>query len=92
MSAPTLDPATRAIDALNAASAALLAVAAPQAPVPVEPDDDALLDTEQMAAKMSLTAKQLSRRNDLPFRVKLGHRTVRWSLRGYHKWLKRLAI
>ncbi|MGC2224512.1 MAG: hypothetical protein WA624_20260 [Methylocella sp.] len=60
--------------------------------IPPEPDDDALLDTEAMAAKMSLTAKQLNRRADLPFRVKLGHRTVRWSVRGYHKWLKKLAI
>ena len=94
MTTPTLDPAARAIDALNAASAAVLAAAAPQAQVAAESgDDDQLLDTEQMAAKMGLSATQLNRRGtELPFRVKLGWRTVRWSLQGYRKWLKRQAI
>jgi predicted DNA-binding transcriptional regulator AlpA len=57
-----------------------------------EHDTDVLLTTEAMADRMGLTREQLNRRGPgLPFRVKLGHRTVRWSLRGYHKWLKKLA-
>jgi hypothetical protein len=59
----------------------------------IESGDDLLLESEAMAARMGLTAKQLNRRgSELPFRVKLGWRTVRWSLRGYHKWLNKQAI
>jgi len=97
MSMPLLnhiDPAAQAISALNAAclsvGAALSAAAAPTTSESC--DDDQLLTSEVMAVRMGLTATQLNRRGkELPFRVKLGWRTVRWSLRGYHKWLKKQA-
>lgn len=73
------------------ASAAETILAAATAPASVEPDD-LLLTTEEMADKMRLTPEQLNRRGaEFPFRVKLGWRTVRWSLHGYHKYLKKLA-
>ena len=89
---PIDDSVAQAISSLNAAYLSVgAALSATAAPTTAEPsDDDALLTTEEMAVRMGLTATQLNRRGkEFPFRVKLGWRTVRWSVRGYRKWLKR---
>jgi predicted DNA-binding transcriptional regulator AlpA len=52
-------------------------------------DDDRLLTAAEAAALVGLTVDQLKRRRSLPFRKKVGHRTVRYSERGIRRWLER---
>ncbi len=59
--------------------------------LPHEPDNgsrhgDRLLTHEEVANQMRLTVDEVKRR-PLPFRVKLGHRTVRYSAKGLEKFL-----
>jgi len=59
--------------------------------LPHEPDNgprhgDRLLTHEEVANQMGLTVDEVKRR-PLPFRVKLGHRTVRYSAKGLEKFL-----
>ena len=54
----------------------------------VEPEPDVLLTAEQCASRIGLTVEQVKRKR-LPFRKKIGERTVRYSLHGLEKWLKR---
>jgi hypothetical protein len=43
------------------------------------------LTAEQAAQRTGLTVKQIKSRR-LPFRKKLGHRTIRYSERGLERW------
>jgi predicted DNA-binding transcriptional regulator AlpA len=52
--------------------------------------DDRLLTAEEAAALSGLTVVQLKTRK-LPFRRKIGHRTVRFSERGLRVWLRRAS-
>ena len=59
--------------------------------LPHKPDSgprhgDHLLTHEEVADQMGLTVDEVKRR-PLPFRVKLGHRTVRYSTKGLEKFL-----
>ncbi len=59
--------------------------------LPHEPDlgarrGDHLLTHEEVADQMGLTVDEVKRR-PLPFRVKLGHRTVGYSAKGLEKFL-----
>jgi len=50
------------------------------------PREDRLVTHEVVAEQMGLTVDEVKRRS-LPFRVKLGHRTVRYSAKGLEKFL-----
>ena len=50
---------------------------------------DRLLTAEEAAPLLGVTVKALQRRRSLPFRKKVGHRTVRYSERGIRRWLER---
>jgi hypothetical protein len=49
---------------------------------------DRLLDTTEAAAICGLTAEQ-PKRHRLPFRRKIGHRTLKFSENGLRRWLAR---
>jgi predicted DNA-binding transcriptional regulator AlpA len=51
-------------------------------------DGDRLLDAPEAAAICGLTVEQLKRRR-LPFRRKIGHRTLQFSENGLRRWLAR---
>jgi len=57
----------------------------------VEPEPDRLLTAEQAALLCGLSVEALKRRRDLPFRRKLGPKTIRFSARGIERHLKRSA-
>jgi len=71
--------------AVLAALGAGLTIAAVQ---PQADQADRLLTAEEAAAISGLTVRQLKTRR-LPFRKKLGHRTVMFSERGLRAWLRR---
>ena len=60
----------------------------PEPAAPKAAIDDRLMTAEEAATFVGLTVKQLQRRR-LPFRKKLGHRTVLYSERGIRRWLAR---
>jgi predicted DNA-binding transcriptional regulator AlpA len=75
------------------AAAVLAALGAGLTPRPDEPQPeptDKLLTAEQAAQRTGLTIQQLRSRK-LPFKRKLGHRTIRYSERGLERWLRRSA-
>ena len=49
---------------------------------------DRLLTAEQAAQRTGLTVKQIKSRR-LPFKRRIGHRTIRYSERGLERWLRR---
>ncbi len=59
---------------------------APAAP----PEEDRLLNVEEAAARLGVTADWLYRQRDLPFTVKVG-RLRRYSSAGIAQWIKRRA-
>jgi predicted DNA-binding transcriptional regulator AlpA len=65
---------------------ALARLVQPVAPPPVE--NDKLLTAEEASTLSGLTVRQLKSRR-LPFRKRLGHRTIRFSERGLRAWLRR---
>jgi len=75
-------------------AAAVLAVLGAGLTVPIEqpqPEpDDRLLTADEASALSGLTVRQLKTRR-LPFRRRIGHRTVRFSERGLRAWLRRIA-
>jgi predicted DNA-binding transcriptional regulator AlpA len=90
--APTLTAAERT-RVLVQVAAVLAALAIPTIPtIPEIPEreitPDRLLTAEQAAARTGLTVQQLKSRR-LPFKRKLGHRTVRFSERGLDRWMRR---
>jgi predicted DNA-binding transcriptional regulator AlpA len=52
------------------------------------PVDDRLVDIDECSAITGLSIDQLYRRKDLPFRVKLGPATVRFSANGIARWIR----
>jgi len=50
---------------------------------------DRLLTAEEAAPLTGLTARQLLTRRRLPFRRRVGHRTIRFSERALRAWLRR---
>jgi predicted DNA-binding transcriptional regulator AlpA len=74
-------------------AAAVLAALGAALTLPAEPPQpeppDRLLTAEEAAPIAGLTVKQLKTRR-LPFRKKLGHRSIRYSARGIERWLARL--
>ena len=62
---------------------------------PAEPpcvaESDRLLTAEDAAIISGLTVRQLKSRRGLPFRKRIGHRTLRFSERGLRAWLRRIA-
>lgn len=60
----------------------------PVAPPPVE--NDRLLSAEEASTLSGLSVRQLKSRR-LPFRKKLGHRTIMFSERGLRAWLRRTS-
>jgi hypothetical protein len=90
--APALTPAERARLLVQAAAVlAVLGAAAlrPDDTLKPEPEPaDRLLTAEEAAPIAGLTVRQLKAR-ELPFKRKLGHRTIRFSARGLARWLER---
>ena len=64
--------------------ARLVAPVETSAPEPV----DKLLNVDEAAARTGLTVKQLKSRR-LPFKRRLGHRTIMYSSVGIERWLRR---
>jgi hypothetical protein len=59
----------------------------PQADEPRPRDGDQLLTAEQVALALGVDVGSLARRR-FPFRVKIGHRTYRYSEVGLRRWMK----
>ena len=59
------------------------------APAPVADQGDQLLTDVEAAQMLGLSVEQLRRRRSLPFRRRVGRRTIRYSQRGIQRWLER---
>jgi predicted DNA-binding transcriptional regulator AlpA len=80
-----------ALPGLIADLARLHALALVRLVQPERPQEhDRLLTAEEAASIAGLTPKQLTARR-LPFKRRIGHRTIRFSERGLHAWLRRAS-
>ena len=52
-------------------------------------EPDRMLDVNEAAKLLGMTPAQLKRRRGLPFAKSLGRRTVRYSLHGIQRYLRR---
>jgi predicted DNA-binding transcriptional regulator AlpA len=97
-----LDPATareRLVELAGQAAALKMALELAAHPLPLAyipaPDPPAqgnggrLLAPGEAALALGLSVAELGRRKGLPFRVKLGRRTVRYAERGLQEWLEK---
>jgi len=85
--AQTLTPAERARLLVQVAGVLAALGTLPAEPPQPEPSDR-LLTAEQAAQRTGLTIQQLKTRK-LPFKRKLGHRTVMFSALGLERWMQR---
>lgn len=85
-------PAVTDLPALIGRLAQLHALALARLLHPAEPapvvESDRLLSAEEASALCGLTPHQLKSRR-LPFKRRIGHRTIRFSERGLRVWLRR---
>jgi homoserine acetyltransferase len=65
---------------------ALARLVQPVVPPPVE--SDRMFSAEEAATLTGLTVRQLKSRRQLPFRRKVGHRTLLFSKHGVERWVR----
>ena len=58
---------------------------------PPSPEPDRLVGVREAAPMVGLTVRQLYARRDLPFRVRTGPETIRYSVKGIRRWITSLT-
>jgi predicted DNA-binding transcriptional regulator AlpA len=77
-----------ALQSVIAAAQVSALVANGSAPMPADTGGDRLLEVDQAALKTGLTRTALYRRRDLPFKVRIGPKQVRFSADGIERWIR----
>ena len=86
MCAPAQRTALRQLTTIAAGFAARL-----EDETPPSPEPDRLVGVREAAPMVGLTVRQLYARRDLPFRVRTGPETIRYSVKGIRRWITSLT-